>query len=69
MYILPAATALSAELVGRQFDETVVTEPAPRAPRFRAARVALATGLDHLARAVAPDPHPRGRLGSGAWQG
>jgi hypothetical protein len=66
MYNLPAATGLAAELVRRQFEEMNVPEPAPRAPRFRALRLAVAAGLERAARAVAPAP--RG-LGSGAWQG
>ena len=61
-----AQTSLAAELVRRQFEETDVPEPAPRAPRFRALRLALAAGLERSARAVAPTPR---RLGSGAWQG
>ena len=66
MYPLPAVTTLAAELVRRQFEETDVPEPAPRAPRFRALRLAVAAGLERAAHAVAPTPR---RLGSGAWQG
>ena len=66
MYNLPATTNLSADLVRRQFEETDVPEPAPRAPRFRALRLTVAAGLERTARAVAPTPR---RLGSGAWQG
>jgi hypothetical protein len=66
VFILPAATSLSAELVRRQFEETDVPEPEPR---LRRTRLALAAGLERVAHAVEPTDRGRRRLGSGAWQG
>jgi hypothetical protein len=62
-----AQTSLAAELVRRQFTETDVPAPAPRAARLPRTRLALAGGLLRVARAVHPGPAIR--LRSGAWQG
>lgn len=60
-------TSLAADLVRRQFTETDVPEPTPRAPRLPRTRLALSAGLLRVARAV--DPGPAVGLRSGAWQG
>lgn len=62
-----AQTLLAADLVRRQFTETDVPEPTPRAPRLPRTRLALVGGLLRVARAVHPGPGIR--LRSGAWQG